>query len=141
MVSSANKNIEGIPGFAFALCRKSKFDEEGGNARSLSLDLQAQWKGLEGNGQFRFTPPCHSLLGFRQALAEHEAEGGVAGRFARYSANFATLKKGMAEMGFHPYLDEDAQGGPPTLDDPNPDWSLNVTPDFNRRHHYDLPFP
>lgn len=83
IVSSANKNIEGIPGFAFALCRKSKFDVEGVNARSLSLDLHAQWKGLEGNGQFRFTPPCHSLLGFRQALAEHEAEGGVAGRFAR----------------------------------------------------------
>jgi len=127
LVSSANKNIEGIPGFAFALCRKSKFDAEGVNARSLSLDLQAQWKGLEGNGQFRFTPPCHALLGFRQALAEHEAEGGVAGRFARYSANFATLKKGMAEMGFHPYLDEDAQGVIITTflfpDDPNFDFT------------------
>merc|ERR1712216_608274 len=110
LVSSANKNIEGVPGFAFALARRSKLEEEGVHARSLSLDLLAQWKGLEGNGQFRFTPPCHSLLAFRQALAEHEAEGGVAGRYARYKSNFDTLKSGMAEMGFHPYLDEKAQG-------------------------------
>jgi len=49
-------------------------------------------------------------MGFRQALAEHEAEGGVAGRFERYSANFNVLKEGMAKLGFHPYLDEKAQG-------------------------------
>lgn len=110
LVSSANKNIEGVPGFAFALCRKETFEREGVHARSLSLDLLAQWKGLETNGQFRFTPPCHSLLAFRQALAEHHAEGGVEGRRARYEANFKTLKDGMATMGFHPYLDEDAQG-------------------------------
>jgi len=110
LVSSANKNIEGVPGFAFALARRSKLESEGVHARSLSLDLVPQWKGLEGNGQFRFTPPCHALLAFRQALAEHEAEGGVAGRFARYNANFNVLKDGMAELGFHPYLDEKAQG-------------------------------
>lgn len=109
LVSSANKNIEGVPGFAFAICRRAAL-ERGTHARSLSLDLLAQWKGLEANGQFRFTPPCHSLLAFRQALAEHAAEGGVAGRHARYAANFATLKAGMAEMGFHPYLGEDVQG-------------------------------
>eukprot|EP01065_Artemidia_motanka_P038586 TRINITY_DN47441_c0_g1_i1.p1 TRINITY_DN47441_c0_g1~~TRINITY_DN47441_c0_g1_i1.p1 ORF type:complete len:447 (+),score=160.05 TRINITY_DN47441_c0_g1_i1:72-1343(+) len=109
IVSSANKNIEGVPGFAFCIARKSEL-EKATHARSLSLDLLAQWRGLETNGQFRFTPPTHSLLAFRQALAEHEAEGGVAGRRARYEANFQTLKAGMAEMGFHPYLAEDAQG-------------------------------
>lgn len=109
IVSSANKNIEGVPGFAFCIARKDAL-EEAGHARSLSLDLRAQWRGLEANGQFRFTPPCHSLLAFRQALAEHKAEGGVAGRHARYMANFTALKQGMGEMGFHPYLDEDAQG-------------------------------
>eukprot|EP00756_Hemistasia_phaeocysticola_P021403 Hpha_TRINITY_DN15772_c1_g5::TRINITY_DN15772_c1_g5_i1::g.41166::m.41166/K03430/phnW; 2-aminoethylphosphonate-pyruvate transaminase len=109
LVSSANKNIEGIPGFGFALARTSCL-EAATHARSLSLDLRAQWKGLEANGQFRFTPPCHSLIAFRQALAEHEAEGGQSGRRARYEANFQTLKAGMAAMGFHPYLDEGVQG-------------------------------
>lgn len=109
IVSSANKNIEGVPGFSFAICRRDDL-QRGEFARSLSLDLLAQWKGLEANGQFRFTPPCHALLAFRQALAEHHAEGGVEGRRARYEANFKVLKKGMAEMGFHPYLDDEAQG-------------------------------
>jgi len=110
LVSSANKNIEGVPGFAFALCRSSKLHAEGLNARSLSLDLLAQWKGLNNNGQFRFTPPCHALLAFRQALAEHEAEGGMPGRLARYTANYETLKSGMGEMGFSPYVASDIQG-------------------------------
>eukprot|EP00656_Telonema_subtile_P029241 TRINITY_DN32402_c0_g1_i1.p1 TRINITY_DN32402_c0_g1~~TRINITY_DN32402_c0_g1_i1.p1 ORF type:complete len:446 (+),score=139.77 TRINITY_DN32402_c0_g1_i1:129-1466(+) len=110
LVSSANKNIEGVPGFAFALCRKHKLEAEGVHARSLSLDLLAQWSGLENNGQFRFTPPCHALLAFRQALAEHEAEGGMPGRLARYDANFKVLKSGLAELGFHPYLADDVQG-------------------------------
>lgn len=109
IVSSANKNIEGVPGFAFALCRRRCL-ERSTHARSLSLDLLGQWKGFQSNGQFRFTPPCHALLAFRQALAEHAAEGGVAGRRKRYETNFATLKAGMADMGFHPFLDEQAQG-------------------------------
>jgi len=110
LVSSANKNIEGVPGFAFALCRRERLEVEGLNARSLSLDLLSQWQGLENNGQFRFTPPCHALLAFRQALAEHEAEGGMPGRLARYDANFQVLKSGLGELGFAPYLSDDIQG-------------------------------
>ena len=48
--------------------------------RSLSLDLLAQWRGLEASGQFRFTPPTHALVAFHQALLELEAEGGIEGR-------------------------------------------------------------
>jgi 2-aminoethylphosphonate-pyruvate transaminase len=75
-----------------------------GRARTLSLDLYAQWAGLQGDGQFRFTPPTHILLAFHQALLELEAEGGVAGRAARYRGNHATLAKGMARLGFAAYL-------------------------------------
>jgi 2-aminoethylphosphonate-pyruvate transaminase len=78
--------------------------EAEGRARSLSLDLVAQWKGLESDGQFRFTPPTHALLAFRQALDELDAEGGVAGRAARYAANHEALMRGMRELGFDPYL-------------------------------------
>lgn len=53
-------------------------------SNSLALDLYDQWKGLDGNGQFRFTPPTHAILGLRQACIELEAEGGVKGRAARY---------------------------------------------------------
>ncbi len=110
LVSSANKCIEGVPGFGFALVRRDALMQMEGNARSLSLDLLSQWKGLEQNGQFRFTPPTHALLAFRQALLELEAEGGVAGRAARYRANYETLIAGMRAMGFQEYLEREDQG-------------------------------
>ena len=109
LVSSANKCIEGVPGFGFVLARRSALLETAGYARSLSLDLLAQWRGLEANGQFRFTPPTHALLAFHQALLELEAEGGVEGRARRYQANHQALVQGMRELGFVEYLSPEVQ--------------------------------
>ena len=104
LVSSANKCIEGVPGIAFVICRREALEMTNGWARTLSLDLLDQWRGLEQNGQFRFTPPPHVLLAFLRALRELEQEGGVTGRAARYRRNHASLVRGMREMGFeeHP---------------------------------------
>ncbi len=109
LVSSANKCIEGVPGFAFIIARRSALEKTAGYARSLSLDLYAQWQGLEKNGQFRFTPPVQSIMAFAQALRELEDEGGVAGRGARYQQNNLHLRTRMETMGFRPYLDETVQ--------------------------------
>jgi 2-aminoethylphosphonate-pyruvate transaminase len=54
-----------------------------GNSRSLSFDLVAQYKSLENQGTFRFTPATHTLLAFSQALKEFQEEGGVEGRGRR----------------------------------------------------------
>lgn len=110
LVSSANKCIEGVPGFAFAICRRESLLATEGVARTVSLDLLAQWQGLERNGQFRFTPPTHTIMAFDQALNELEAEGGVAGRAHRYRENHETLCRGMQEMGFQEYVSRDLQG-------------------------------
>ena len=104
MVSSANKCIEGVPGFTFVLARRETLLGTAGYARSVSLDLLAQWRGFESDGQFRFTPPTHVLLAFHQALIELEQEGGVEARAARYQANYRTLIAGMRELGFVEYL-------------------------------------
>ena len=80
VVSSANKCLEGVPGFAFALCRKASLAVCAGNSRSLSLDLFDQNEGLDKNGQFRFTPPTHAMLAFRRALEEFIDQGGLEGR-------------------------------------------------------------
>jgi len=109
IVSSANKCIEGVPGFAFVLARRDALQATEGRARTLSLDLLGQWKGLEKDGQFRFTPPTHALLAFAQALKELAAEGGVAGRGTRYRTNHETLLRGMQALGFRPYLAPDIQ--------------------------------
>jgi 2-aminoethylphosphonate-pyruvate transaminase len=39
LISSANKNLQGLPGFAFVIARLSKLRQTKGNSRSLSLDL------------------------------------------------------------------------------------------------------
>jgi len=104
LVSSANKCIQGVPGFAFVLARRDLLLATEGYARSVSLDLLSQWKGFESDGQFRFTPPTHALLAFQQALRELEEEGGIEGRAARYAANHQTLMEGMTKLGFDAYL-------------------------------------
>jgi 2-aminoethylphosphonate-pyruvate transaminase len=109
LVSSANKCIEGVPGFSFVIAHRDSLLASEGSARSLSLDLHAQWRGLEKDGQFRFTPPTHAILAFEQALVELDLEGGVAGRAARYAANHRALLAGMRELGFRPYLAPERQ--------------------------------
>ncbi len=109
LISSANKCVEGVPGFTFVLCRRALLTVCEGYARSLSLDLLGQLKGFEKNGQFRYTPPTHSLLAFNQALDEIEQEGGVAARGARYRHNHETLLAGMKELGFRPLLAPEVQ--------------------------------
>jgi 2-aminoethylphosphonate-pyruvate transaminase len=110
LVSSSNKCIEGVPGFAFAICKKGLLLKCENQARTLALDLFAQWKGLENDGQFRFTPPTHSLAAFHQAMAELKEEGGVNARAKRYLNNFHLLREGMRKLGFKEYLSDDKQG-------------------------------
>ena len=110
LISSSNKNIEGVPGFSFVLARKDALLATRGYARTLSLDLLAQWEGLEADGQFRFTPPTHAILAFQQALIELDEEGGVAARAMRYQKNYQLTLSAMQNMGFKPYLEPEKQG-------------------------------
>jgi 2-aminoethylphosphonate-pyruvate transaminase len=109
LISSANKCIEGVPGFSFVFCRRADLMATEGSARSLSLDLLAQLKGFDKNGQFRYTPPTHVILAFEQALKELEQEGGVIARAARYRRNNQVLIEGMTQLGFRLFLDPKVQ--------------------------------
>ena len=71
-----------------------------GNCRSLSLDLVDQVENLDKTGQFRFTPPTHTILAFDQALKEFLVEGGLEGRARRYKENRQLLKDALGKMGF-----------------------------------------
>ena len=88
MISSANKCIEGVPGFAYVICRKERLLECEGRSKSLSMDLVDQYLTLERTGLFRFTAPTHAMLAFQRALIEYEEEGGLGGRAARYVHSF-----------------------------------------------------
>ena len=110
MVSSSNKCIEGVPGFSYVVVKRDVLEASRGKSHSVVLDLYEQWKGLEANGQFRFTPPTHALVAFHQAMREHAEEGGVAARGARYARNAQQLIKGMRDMGFATLLNDNEAG-------------------------------
>jgi 2-aminoethylphosphonate-pyruvate transaminase len=106
VISSANKCVQGVPGFGFVIARRSRLAKAEGWARSLSLDLFDQWREMETKGgKWRYTSPTHVLLALHQALAELDAEGGVAARHRRYVENHRVLVEGLTRLGFRPLLD------------------------------------
>ncbi len=109
LAASSNKCLEGAPGMGLVICRQSALELSKGNAHSLSLDLHDQWVNMEKTKQWRFTPPTHVIAAFDQALMEHEAEGGVAGRGGRYARNCRVLVDGMRAMGFRTLLPDALQ--------------------------------
>ncbi len=107
LVSSANKCVQGVPGFGLTICKRSLIEKAKGIARSLSLDLYSQWKTMEEqNGKWRFTSPTHTVRAFQQALVELTKEGGIAARYKRYRTNQLKLVQGMKRIGFAPLLRE-----------------------------------
>ena len=131
IMASSNKCLEGVPGMGFALIRQSVLEACEGNAHSLSLDLYDQWKAMEGNGQWRFTPPIHVIFAFDKAIEQFEAEGGVDGRHARYSNNCQILIDGMGKLGFETLL-------PSTLQAPIiVTFKMPVDPAFDFQVFYD----
>jgi len=105
LISSSNKCIQGVPGFGFVIAQRQALERCAGQARSLSLDLYDQWRCMEdGGGKWRYTSPTHVVRAFAAALDDLEAEGGVAARHARYSANQRRLCEGMRSLGFETLL-------------------------------------
>ncbi len=109
VVASSNKCLEGTPGLGFCIARSEALAKTEGNSHSLSLDLHDQYVAMEKNGQWRFTPPVHTILAFDQALKEFAEEGGVAGRGGRYRENCRLLIDGMRRLGFQPLLPDELQ--------------------------------
>ena len=105
LISSANKCIQGVPGFGFIIARRSELMRCKGVSRSLSLDIYDQWDTMEkGHGKWRFTSPTHVVRAFKEALEELESEGGVEARHARYCENHDVLVRGMEALGFRTLL-------------------------------------
>ncbi len=110
LISSANKCIQGVPGFSFIVASEEELCKTKGRARSLSLDLYDQWEVMEKHsGKWRYTSPTHVVRAFAQALKELHDEGGVEKRYSRYSENHRILVKGMRELGFRCLLPDHVQ--------------------------------
>ncbi len=112
LIFTPNKCLEGLPGFSIAVCPVSRLEGRVGQAGSWSFDLADIYQNglVNGPGAGRFTPPIQALAALSVALDRLEAEGGRAGRLARYTDNMAALFDGMEGLGLRPCLPRGIQG-------------------------------
>jgi 2-aminoethylphosphonate-pyruvate transaminase len=109
LISSANKCIQGVPGFGFVIAKLDKLLACEGNARSLSLDLFDQWKEMDKDGKWRYTSPTHVVAAFSKAIDELIGEGGISARFSRYQNNNRVLRERLEKIGIHAYITSEKQ--------------------------------
>ena len=109
LVAASGKCLEGVPGMGFVFIRKAILEACAGRSQSLAMDLYDQYIYMEKTTQWRFTPPTHVVVALHEAIAQFEAEGGQPARLARYTRNYETLVRGMAALGFRPFLDPAVQ--------------------------------
>ncbi len=109
LVGASGKCVEGPPGMGFVFVKRDVLAQCAGRCTSLALDLHDQWTYMEKTTQWRFTPPTHVVVALAAALEQFVAEGGQPARHARYARNCETLVKGMAELGFRPFLEPSIQ--------------------------------
>ena len=110
IISSANKCIQGVPGFSYIICKKDALMKCEGKCNSVSLDLYDQWVTMNKDGKWRFTSPTHVVLAFAKAMEELKEEGGIPARAKRYRENNKRLIERMKEMGIRTYIDGEHQG-------------------------------
>jgi 2-aminoethylphosphonate-pyruvate transaminase len=108
VMASANKCLQGVPGIAFVLGRRSALDALAGQPpRSVYLDLHGHHATQERDNT-PFTPAVQVLHAMQRALIELEGEG-VDRRIARYAENARVLRHGMAALGFEILVPEGAR--------------------------------
>ncbi|MFA1737234.1 2-aminoethylphosphonate--pyruvate transaminase [Lysinibacillus fusiformis] len=108
-ISSANKCIQGVPGFGFVIAKTRVLEKCKGQARSVALDLYSQWEVMKKDGKWRFTSPTHVVAAFAKALEELVEEGGVNARYQRYADNNQLLRSRLSVLGFEAFISEELQ--------------------------------
>lgn len=129
LIASSNKNIQGVAGMSFVIAKKENI-LKASHARSLYLDLKAQYEYFAKEHQMRFTPPVQVAYALYEAIEELREEG-LENRFSRYQESNTILREGLIKLGFDIY--------------PKQGYSVIITSvvlpdslDFERMHDYCL---
>lgn len=100
VISSSNKNLQGMAGVGIVLCSKTALERSQHIARrNLYLNLFDQYHYFLKTKQFRFTPPVQTLYALKKAIEETMAET-VSARYMRYLESYRVLRQGMVNLGF-----------------------------------------
>ena len=102
IITSSNKCLQGVPGFTIIIAK----DFVNYNSVSYVLDLKDQHEYHEKTGQFRFTPPTHVLMAFRQALRELKCET-LINRVNRYKNIKNEIYSMCERLSIQPFVDRE----------------------------------
>jgi 2-aminoethylphosphonate-pyruvate transaminase len=104
LIAASGKCLEGPPGMAFVIARRSGLERAEGNSHSLAMDLYDQWIYMQKTTQWRYTPPTHVVAAFDAAIEQYLTEGGRPAREARYADNCRILIEGLGRLGLKSFL-------------------------------------
>jgi 2-aminoethylphosphonate-pyruvate transaminase len=111
LVSTSNKNIQGMAGIAFVITSIERLEKLSGHPRrNLYFNLYDQYQSFKKSGQMQFTPAVQVIYALNQALTEFFSET-PENRYRRYRASFTRLTDGLRSLGFTLFLPPEQQAG------------------------------
>jgi 2-aminoethylphosphonate-pyruvate transaminase len=134
MASTSNKNIQGMAGIGFVICKRDELIKTKNiPMRNYYLNLYDQYACFTKTGQTRFTPPVQTLYALRQAIIETKQET-VEGRWKRYTACWEILTGAVKKYNLKMLVDEKCQSHLITaIFDPDiPAYNFETLHDFAR---------
>ncbi len=109
MASTSNKNIQGMAGVCFVICKKTELEKTKDiPMRNYYLNLYDQYQYFKKNSQTRFTPPVQTLYALRQAILETKQET-VERRYSRYTECWEILVEAVKSLGLKMLVREEHQ--------------------------------
>ncbi|PKQ77421.1 2-aminoethylphosphonate--pyruvate transaminase [Aeromonas sobria] len=103
VAASSNKVLHGVPGLGLIIARRDKLMEQR-PARTLSLNIQAQYHGFKRDGMWRFTPPVQVISALSCAISEYFTQGGQTARLQIYQRRAERVIAGLAPFGVRPLV-------------------------------------
>jgi 2-aminoethylphosphonate-pyruvate transaminase len=140
MASTSNKNIQGMAGVGFVICKKDELEKTKNiPMRNYYLNIYDQYAHFTKTGQTRFTPPVQTLYALRQAILETKQET-VEKRWERYTECWRILVDAVKKFNLKMLVKEEDQSHLITaiFDPETPKYSFEDLHDLARKHEFTI---
>ncbi|MDR0301225.1 MAG: aminotransferase class V-fold PLP-dependent enzyme, partial [Treponema sp.] len=140
MASTSNKNIQGMAGVGFVICKKSELEKTKTiPMRNYYLNIYDQYAHFTKTGQPRFTPPVQTLYALRQAILETKQET-VEKRWRRYTECWCILVDAVKKFNLKMLVKEEDQSHLITaiFEPETAKYSFDALHDLARKHGFTI---